>query len=95
MKILNSSIHDPLTTTNSAISISEIGFSASIEFVEALRHLVLKRIKTDGNDSKHKGDNKLVSSMQVSELAYKNGGFVPIGEIRYGESRHMGILFKV
>lgn len=88
----------PLSTFSS--SLSEMGVNASsVEYVKALRRLVLKHIKLQfvANDSSaaRKPRHDRTSTAQVAELALRNGGFVSIGEVKYGCSRHMGILFKV
>lgn len=61
-----------------------LAIPASKHFVETLRQFVLNQIQPQQQHNNH-----------ISELAFMNGGFVPIGEVKFGSSRHMGILFKV
>ena len=54
--------------------------------VEAIKRLVLKAIRAPSNSAER---------MEINRIAETQYGFVPLGAVRFGESRHRALLFKV
>lgn len=65
---------------------SSVSSSRQRRRVEALRKFVLRSIRLPQTTEQ---------TREVNRLARAQSGFVPIGSVRYGESRHMALLFKV